>query len=153
MDPSTIAVVDLLPHGPEMTIIDRLVTFDGNRSVAVVDVTPKARFFAGSGVPAWVGIEYMAQTVAAHAGFEARLKGDPPPIGFLLGTRSYKSVVPEFSAGARLEVVVEQLLAESGFGSFDCTIKADRVLAKAVLNTYRPSDADLAKIRESLGGT
>jgi predicted hotdog family 3-hydroxylacyl-ACP dehydratase len=152
MDPSSIPVVDLLPHGPEMTIIDRLVAFDGKRSVAVVRVTPKAKFFSASGVPAWVGIEYMAQTIAAHAGFEARLRGDPPPIGFLLGTRAYECTVPEFPAGARLEVVVEQLLAESGFGSFDCTIEADRLLAKGVLNTYRPSDADIAKIREGLGG-
>lgn len=151
-EPSSIPVVDLLPHGPEMTIIDRLISFTGNGSVAVVAVTPESKFFAGTGVPAWVGIEYMAQTIAAHAGFEARLRGEPPAIGFLLGTRLYECAVAEFPSGANLEIVVEKLFGESGFGSFECSIAADEILAKAVLNTYRPGDAEVAKIRASLGG-
>jgi predicted hotdog family 3-hydroxylacyl-ACP dehydratase len=150
MDPSALA--DLLPHGPEMTIIDRLVAFEGQRSVAMVEITPRSKFFVETGVPAWVGIEYMAQAVAAHAGFEARLRGDAPSIGFLLGTRSYECFVPEFPAGAKLKIAVERVLVDGGFGSFACTIKTDRILAKALLNTYQPSDAEIAKIREARGG-
>jgi predicted hotdog family 3-hydroxylacyl-ACP dehydratase len=152
MDPSATAVVDLLPHGPKMTIIDRLVAFEGSKSVAVVEVTPTSRFFVETGVPAWVGIEYMAQTVAAHAGFEARLRGEPPSIGFLLGTRLYECCVPEFPTGSTLKIAVERVLADGGFGSFACTIQTDRILARAVLNTYQPSDAEIAKIREARGG-
>ncbi len=151
MDPSTTPIGDLLPHGPEMTLIDRLVAFDGGKSVAVVEITAESRFFASTGVPAWVGIEYMAQTVAAHAGFEARLRGEPPAIGFLLGTRRYDCAVPEFPLGASLKVTIERLLVDRGFGSFACTIKTDTILAQAVLSTYQPSDAEIAKIRERQG--
>jgi 3-oxoacyl-[acyl-carrier-protein] synthase I len=152
MDPGSTPVVDLLPHGPEMTIIDRLVASEGDRSVAVVEVTPDSRFFLETGVPAWVGIEYMAQTIAAHAGFEARSRGDPPPLGFLLGTRLYECSVPVFPAGANLKIVVERVLVDGGFGSFACTIETDKILAKAVVNTYQPNDAEIGRLRERQGG-
>ena len=150
MDAGSIPVTDLLAHGQEMTIIDRLVAYDAKKSVAVVDVTPRSVFFEKTGVPAWVGIEYMAQTVAAHTGFEARLRGEPPAIGFLLGTRAYECVVGEFPIGARLTISVEPLLMDSGFGSFNCSIKTDRILAAAVLNIYQPDDDEVAQIRQRM---
>ena len=41
------------------------------------------------GVPGYVGLEYIAQTIAAHGGLRARAVGEPVRIGFLLGTRRY----------------------------------------------------------------
>lgn len=148
MDTSSIAVTELLPHGPEMTIIDRLVSYDAKKSVAVVDVQPRSAFFEETGVPAWVGIEYMAQTVAAHVGFEARLRGEPPAIGFLLGTRSYENSVGEFPNGSTLKITVEPLWVESGIGAFKCSIAIDEVVAKAVVNTYQPLQDEIARIRD-----
>jgi predicted hotdog family 3-hydroxylacyl-ACP dehydratase len=40
-----------------------------------------------NGVPNYVGIEYMAQSIAALAGVEARLDHEGIRVGFLLGTR------------------------------------------------------------------
>ena len=123
MDCKAIPIGELLPHGPEMTLIDRLVEYAPQRSVATVD---DRRETAGSspdrGVPAWVGIEYMAQTIAAHAGYEARLRGEPPAIGFLLGTRAYRSEVGEFPLGAALTISVEPLVADAKLGAFQCSI-------------------------------
>ena len=51
-------------------------------------VVPEAGLFVEDGqVPAWVGIEYMAQAIAAWAGCRARAAGKPPQLGFLLGSR------------------------------------------------------------------
>jgi predicted hotdog family 3-hydroxylacyl-ACP dehydratase len=147
MDPAAVPVDELLPHGPEMIVIDRLVSYDPGRSVAVADVSERSVFFEQTGVPAWAGIEYMAQAVAAHAGFEARLRGEAPAIGFVLGRRAPESSVDEFPNGCRLTVSVEPELVEAGFAAFKCTIATDRVVATAVINTYRPSAGDLARMQ------
>ena len=146
MDCTAIPIGELLPHGVAMTLIDRLVEYGPKRSVATVAVTATGPFFSGAGVPAWVGIEYMAQTIAAHAGYEARLRGEPPAIGFLLGTRAYRAEVAEFPLGAVLTIGIEPIVVEGGFGAFNCAITAERVLATAVVNTYQPSAQELESL-------
>jgi predicted hotdog family 3-hydroxylacyl-ACP dehydratase len=153
MDCAAIPIGELLPHGPEMTLLDRLVEHGPQRSVATVTVRESSRFFEGGGVPAWVGIEYMAQTIAAHAGYEARLRGEPPAIGFLLGTRSYRSDIGEFPRGATLWISVEPLMTETRLGAFQCSIATDRVVATAVVNTYQPSAEELAAARVAAGAS
>jgi predicted hotdog family 3-hydroxylacyl-ACP dehydratase len=147
MNPASIPITELLPQGPNMIVIDRLVAYDAKRSVASAEVRRNSKFFDATGVPAWVGIEYMAQTVAAHAGFEARLRGSPPTIGFLLGTRSYECHVAEFPLGADLRIVVQPLFEEAGLGSFSCTIEHDELLARAVISTYQPSHDEVARLK------
>jgi|SRR5689334_21033859 predicted hotdog family 3-hydroxylacyl-ACP dehydratase len=147
MDLSSVGVGELLPHGPEMRLVDRLVTYDPARSVVSAAISDQCVFFDRTGVPAWVGIEYMAQAVAAHAGFEARLRGEPPAVGFMLGTRAYESCVNEFPSGCTLTISVEPLVLDGGFAAFKCAIATDRVLATAVINVYRPSLDELARLR------
>jgi predicted hotdog family 3-hydroxylacyl-ACP dehydratase len=128
----------LLPHGPEMTLIDRLVWTSDEASIASVYISESALFLNEGFVPSYVGIEYMAQTIAARVGFEARRANKEPPIGFLLGTRSYRCSLNGFPLGSRLEVRVEPVFMDAGFGAFNCRITLDEPVAEAVLNTYRP---------------
>jgi len=152
MDCKAIPIGELLPHGPEMTLIDRLVECSPQRAVATVTIERGSRFFAApDGVPAWVGIEYMAQTIAARAGYEARLRGQPPAIGFLLGTRAYRSEVGAFPLGAALTISVQPLVADAKLGAFQCSIATDRVLATAVVNTYQPAADELEAMRRGAG--
>ena len=146
-DASSIPVNELLPHGPEITVIDRLVSYDGDKSIAVARIRSDAVFFERTGVPAWAGIEYMAQTIAAHAGYAARLRSEPPPIGFLLGTRAYACDVDEFAEGAVLTISVAPLVMEGSFAAFDCVIEMQRIVVSAVLNIYRPAAREVAQIR------
>lgn len=149
MESAAIAIGELVPHGPGMTLIDRLAEYTPRRSVATVTITAQSRFVEAGGVPAWVGIEYMAQTIAAHAGYEARLRGEPPAIGFLLGTRAYRSDVGVFPLGATLTISVEPLVADAKLGAFQCAIATERVVATAVVNTYRPGADELAAARRA----
>ena len=148
MDCSATPIGELLPHGPEMTLIDQLVEYSPQRSVATVFVTERSPFFLRSGVPAWVGIEYMAQAIAAHAGLDARLRGERPPVGFLLGTRAYESEVGEFALGSTLRITVEPVVREALFAAFQCSIATDRVIAKAIVNTYQPEAHELEAFRD-----
>jgi predicted hotdog family 3-hydroxylacyl-ACP dehydratase len=148
MEPGAPPLGELLPHGPEMTLVDRFVSYDAARSVLAADVNERCVFFEGTGVPAWAGIEYMAQAIAAHAGLEARRRGEPPAVGFVLGTRAYESLVDEFPNGCTLTISVEPQVADGGFSAFNCTIATERVVATAVVNVYRPSSTELARLRE-----
>lgn len=150
MTPASIPVVDLLPHGSEMALIDQLLESSESRSVAAVEIRADSEFAGPAGVPCWVGLEYMAQTIAARVGFEAYLNGEEPPLGYLLGTREFVSRVPLFAIGSRLRIIASPLLVDRGFGSFSCSIEIDTVVATAVLNTYRPErpDADAGRGEE-----
>jgi len=149
IDTSAIPIGELLRHGPEMTLIDRLVSYDSKKSVAAVEIGPASRFVERDGVPGWVGIEYMAQAVAAHIGFEARQRGEPPVIGFLLGTRAYDARTSRFPLGSKLEVWVEPLWFDSGVGAFRCSLVLDDVVATAVVSTYEPAPRELEPLRAS----
>jgi predicted hotdog family 3-hydroxylacyl-ACP dehydratase len=88
----------------------------------------------------------MAQAIAAHAGFAARLRGEQPAVGFLVGTRAYSSAVSHFPAGTRLTITIEPQSGATGYASFDCTIETDRRVATAVVSVYLPSAEELARL-------
>lgn len=136
------AITELVPHAGPMCLLDRVLAAEGERLSAEVVVPAQGLFCQDGGVGAWVGIEYMAQAVAAWAGWQARAAGQPPRIGLLLGTRRYRCGVPRFAAGQRLQVDIERAYqADNGLGQFDCRIQADGVeLASATLTVFGPED-------------
>jgi predicted hotdog family 3-hydroxylacyl-ACP dehydratase len=121
-------------------LLDRVLTFEESTLVAEVTIHADSMFFDGEGVPGWVGLEYMAQAVAAHAGLQARQRGEPPAIGYLLGTRSYQCDAETFPVGETLTVHVEALFVEMALGAFACRIETDRPLASATINVYQPEE-------------
>lgn len=135
-------VEELVPHAGKMMLLHRIIEFDPEAMVAEVIVRDDGLFGDRSAVPAWVGIEYMAQTVAALGGMKRRLAGKPITLGFLLGTRRYDCNVDQFAVGAILTVSVKRLIQDQGLGVFDCQIAADGISASAKLNVYQPESFD-----------
>jgi predicted hotdog family 3-hydroxylacyl-ACP dehydratase len=133
---------DLVPHAGPMCLLDRVLAAEGERLSAEVVVPADGLFSQDGGVGAWVGVEYMAQAVAAWAGWQARQQGEAPRIGLLLGTRRYRCGVARFAVGQRLQVDIERgYQADNGLGQFDCRIQADGVeLASAQLTVFGPED-------------
>ncbi len=117
-------IEQLVPHTGDMVLLDRVLRAEGDSIVAELTVRDDGLFTDASGrVPAWVGIEYMAQTVAAFAGYHAKTKNQAVKLGFLLGTRRYDSKMSFFEVGTKLQVSALKVLGEDdGLGSFDCTI-------------------------------
>lgn len=133
------AVSDLLPHSGAMILIDKVLSYDATSLTAQLTVRGDA-LIAGDAqqVPAWVGLEYMAQTIAAFAGVHARLANMPIRLGFLLGTRHYVSQVACFKVGTCLTVAVQRFIEDGDLSVFDCVISADEPLVSAKLNVYQP---------------
>jgi len=143
------AVADLLPHDPPMVLLDRVLEYGSDHLVAEVQVGPHALFSDEEGnIPAWIGIEYMAQTVAALAGADAKKAGKPVSVGFLLGTRRYLPNVSYFTSGDRLKVTAKRTYENDGVGSFDCDISTDRLLVQARINAYQPEPDKLRDVLE-----
>ena len=86
-DIKDIPITELLPHEAPMIFIDGLISADDEYATAHVTLN-KDHFAAVYGeVPSYVGIELMAQTVAAWAGYHERIAGRDVKVGFLLGAR------------------------------------------------------------------
>jgi predicted hotdog family 3-hydroxylacyl-ACP dehydratase len=156
-------ITSLVPHSGTMLLLDRLVTVGHDSLQAEVTITPHSLFAGPQGVGNWIGIEYMAQAVAAFAGYEARYPAarqagakveveveveaavttwqpPPPKIGFLLGSRHYIAHCGHFVLGSRLQIHVQRLFqADNGLGSFDCFIEdGTQRLASATLTVFQP---------------
>jgi predicted hotdog family 3-hydroxylacyl-ACP dehydratase len=137
-------IADLLPHGPRMRLLDRLVGYDQEWIECELTIRPASRFCDGRGVPAWIGLEYMAQTAAAFAGIERRQRRETPQIGLLLGTRAYEAMRPMFPVGMTLTSRAE-LLASDGGGVMvhSCTLHGDgELLARSAVKGYQPDDIE-----------
>jgi predicted hotdog family 3-hydroxylacyl-ACP dehydratase len=136
----------LVPHAGPMVLLDRVVSFENENLCAEVTIRTDSMFCGDDGVGAWVGIEYMAQAIAAHAGYEQQLHGEPIKIGFLLGSRRYESSCATFKIGTVLQVHVHRvLLSENGLGSYECRIDSvidqqNSVLATATVTVFQPAN-------------
>ena len=136
----------LVPHSGAMSLLDTLLAADAETLEAQVTIGTGSMFCHGGAVGAWVGVEYMAQAVAAHAGFEAQLRGEPVRVGFLLGTRRYACTLPGFAVGSILNIHVQRALqGENGLGAFDCRITDGRSgaeLATATITVFQPNHVE-----------
>jgi predicted hotdog family 3-hydroxylacyl-ACP dehydratase len=136
----------LVPHDGTMLLLERVLAADAETLCAELTIRPDTLFCDGLGVGAWVGIEYMAQAIAAHAGQLALARGMPVKLGFLLGSRRYQCSVPLFAIGTTLQVKVQQALkGDNGFSAFDCRIEDaanNAVLATATVTVFQPDNVD-----------
>lgn len=133
----------LLAHRGDMLLLERVLDAEADRIRVLARVDAVAWYADPRGdMPAWVGIELMAQAVAAWAGLAAWRDGAPPKQGFLLGTRVYVCHVPVFPAGAELVVgAVEVFKENNGLAAFDCVITSGgETLAAATLKVFEPED-------------
>jgi len=143
-------IAELLPHAGDMILLDAVESFDQESVRTRLQVRPGGLFSdTDGGLPAWVGVEIMAQSVAAFAGCQARQAGLPVELGFLLGTRSYQCNVAAFPAGVELRIEARQSLRDdNGMGVFECRLDGPGILAEARLNVFRPPAVE-AYLQES----
>lgn len=135
-------VAELLPHAGDMVLLDAVEVFDAESIETRLEVKPSGLLNLPDGsLPAWVGIEIMAQTVAAFAGCHARQAGLPVELGFLLGTRSFQCNVEHFPAGSQLRIrAIRSLQDDNGMGVFECHLDGPGIHAEARLNVFRPPE-------------
>lgn len=131
----------LLPHRPPAIVLDGLREISEEGCIAMARVQPGAWYLDEQGrMPAWVGLEMMAQAASAFSGHRNTLSGRPVRVGYLLGTRAFSSTVPSFPVGAELEVEVQVIFLDpSGPSAFRCELRhAGITVARATLKAIEP---------------
>ena len=149
-------VVDYLPHRAPMLLLDRVIQVSDERVVCEVTINHHgvlAPFLNTQGeLPAWFGVEIMAQTVGVWSGFHARQRGDRDiRPGMLLGGRGYRAAAATFAADSTLRVEMHLLMRDDKLGSFEGEIRSqDAVLASGRLNTYQPDEQELNQLQQGM---
>lgn len=149
-----LSIENYVPHRGAMLLLDRLLEAGPEHAITRVYVAKDGPFLEDGRAPAWVGIEYMAQTVAAWAGFQALQNNMPVKIGFLLGTRKFEALQPWFVAGSVLRVEARcELRGSNGLGVFSCQVYDNEALAaRAQISVYEPEDGAALVMAPAAGG-
>lgn len=116
---------DVLKQRGRMLFIDRIKHWNDDEAQCTVIVGKNRSFVdAYERVPAWLGLEYMCQAIAALEGIKRAQKGQMILISFVLGSRLVKSDTSFFYVGDHLLVEVENEIEIGGaFGVYACRIK------------------------------
>ena len=135
-------IEDLIKHRRGMLLVDRLVSYNLSEVVVEVVLKEDASFLNKDYVPAWVGIEYAAQAVAAWAGLQAIHDDKEAKIGLLLSCRRYKSTRPRFMLGEVLNVHAREEFSDGQMGAYSCSIydEAGMEVVMVSLNTFMPEN-------------
>jgi len=131
-------IEELLPHRYGMLLVDRVIDWDASSATVSAQPSAEGWYAEAGGMPSRIGIELMAQAIAAHVSIVAWSKGEPPKKGVLLGARAYRATQPHFAVGSELIVKATRAFSDdSGMGAYDCTIEN---AAKARILVFEPPD-------------
>jgi predicted hotdog family 3-hydroxylacyl-ACP dehydratase len=126
-----------------MILIDRMVDATERGNTCEITIGPQTLFLEPTGVPAFVGLEYMAQAVAAYGGYRSYLAGEAVAVGFLLGTPQLKTFCQFFEVGQTLHIQVTHVWGDHELMQFHCAIydaSTGALLQQAELNVFKPKD-------------
>lgn len=140
-------VAQVVPHQGAMLLLEQILHWDDEQLCALVIIRPSMPMADERGLPAWVGLELMAQATAALAGCRAQQSQQPVQMGFLVGTRRYHASCSYFPHGARLEIQVRQTLrSDNGLCVFDCALAGTgehiAITAEASINIFQPDNPE-----------
>lgn len=142
-----------LPHRPPMMLLQKVHYVDNQQvkcSVHVAMDSPVGPFLdQDKTLPAWFGVELIAQTIGVWSGWQMQQKSlEKIPAGMLLGVRKYTCAMPSFSSNITLDIQAHLLLEDEQIGSFEGTI-SDNLgvpLAQARMTVLRPTESQLHQI-------
>ncbi|PLR37347.1 3-hydroxy-fatty acyl-ACP dehydratase [Chimaeribacter californicus] len=140
-----------LPHVAPLILLDEVVSVSGTSAHCRVRVSADgvlAPFLTPQGtLPAWFGIEIIAQAVGVWSGWHGRQRGEAAQPGMLLGARNYRCPAGDFAAESLLEVSIALLMRDEKMGSFDGAIACNgERRAGGRITTYQPGEGELSQL-------
>lgn len=135
----------LLPHAGPMVLLDEVLSLGVENVRALATVRRDGLFtdVRADGVPAWLGMEYLAQAIAAWSGFHELARGRVVHPGFLVGTRAFRSSTGTIPYGVVLTVEAERVMEDGdGIGVFDGRVTGAGVEQTTRLKVFLPEDPE-----------
>ncbi len=131
------SVASLVPHRAPMILLDEALAFDDDGATCAAVVREGGVFVERGVVPAVVFMEYMAQAVAALAGYAAQQRGDAVGSGYVVGAREVNLHVAGASVGDRLLVTVRRLAGNAQLGHYRGEVRREgELLADGELSIF-----------------
>lgn len=148
------AIEDFILHKPPMRLVEELIDSDDSSVTTALLIRRESTFYDKTlqGVPAWVGLEYMAQTAGVWVGMDDVRQQRPVELGFLVSARQYQALRPVFPLGERFVVTITKEFGDGDIVVFSGTICAasGETYATANFTAYRPHDVH-AYLRGEVG--
>ena len=121
-----------------MLLLDSVVAH-GDRAIECRATIGEGHAFLENGeVDVVVCVELVAQAVAAYVGYQDRLAGREPKLGFIVSCREATFEVPALLLGDALIIQANHVWGEIEVGSFKGTVQRSGVTIAAVeLGVYR----------------
>jgi len=132
-----------------MLLIDEIISHDKDQLVSRIEIDIDKPFYDPNlpGVPSWVAIEYMAQSIAALSGYSQVATGQEIQLGMLISCRRFAVATAAFHAGETLLATVTELAgADTGMAAYDCSVSREsdeQQLATAILGVYQRTNPEL----------
>ena len=154
-------VAPLLPHSGCMVLLDSITDYGDHHLTATAAIGEDHILLQNGRLPCMLGMEIMAQGIAAWSGAHALDRGEPVRLGFLLGSRKLTLGVSEIPVGTVLDIHITLSLEDNlGMGVFDCSLNCRQpapghehimppgtVLLSGSLNVFSPkSDQALQEV-------
>lgn len=144
-------IPELIPHTGPMILLDRVLAHSPERTTCERTIRADDIFLSQpqNDVPVWIGIEYMAQCVAAHARLLIRgvPRGALPKRGFLVGARQIHFHTSGFRIGQRLQISAKPATGVLNFLSFDGEVRdaeTDALLVAGQIHIFIDHDPNHA---------
>lgn len=138
------SVDEVLPHAAPMLLLDD-IRYVGEETAGGRAIVTQGRTFTcdDKGLPWWVAVELMAQTIGLWVGVRQREAGEAIRLGFLLGTRKLTANFAWLPIGSEIEIDVSlNVLSADGLAVFDCELTSGNNKASARLNVFQPPDVE-----------
>ena len=137
---NSLPIEQLMPHTKPMVLLDRLVNWGDYFTECLVEHQCDNGFWnAHQQIPAYVGLEYMAQTIAVYSGILATLAGEGIRVGYLLGTRKFDTNQHFMHRDQPVTIrVEEQFRNDDNVAVFDCELTGDNLAMRAQLKVIQP---------------
>ncbi|WP_037586277.1 hypothetical protein [Stenoxybacter acetivorans] len=148
-------IAPLLPHSGNMVLLDRILSYDETGLCAAVCLRNGHPLQQADGtIPAWMGMELLAQCIGALEGCFAQEHGQAIRLGFLLGTRRLNLLTQNLPLNRPLIADVHlSIRDQNGFAVFDCRLyeseyplppqqEPPNLLIQAALNVFSPPNLD-----------
>lgn len=136
-------ITELVPHAAPMILLDRFVEPLADGCVCERSIGADGLLVEAEGLPAYVGVELMAQSIAAYSGYTAWRNGEPVQLGFLIAVPKWQTECDHFPTGQTLRIHVRREWGDGQLMRFTGEIleaHTEKLLQAGQLNVYQPDD-------------
>ena len=132
-------IKDLIMHSGNMQFIDDIIKITDHNIICQSVIKPHNPYWdhKSNCLPSWIGIEFMAQSIAIWSGYHYYISNQKIPMGLLLGTRNYNSYTHKFNLDETIIMQAELLIKNVSSAAFNCSIHAqEHLLAESQINIF-----------------